>query len=376
MNNTNNINHTNHFDDTSAACVMNIRGGRRFRGVAAVLLCAALIVGVAGCGNRSGEEDAISAGVDKQEYNAVVDIEEGNKNIYVILKSFNDYWQVVQTGAAQAGEDIGCNVYVGGSLTEAGWMAQQELIEEAMAAEADGIVIAADDSVKLSAVVSKAYQSGIPTVLIDTGVNTEDYDVVFMTDNLLAGGMAAEEMLNQLRQKGVGEEEEVQIAIQVGVSSSQTINERLAGFSQYWTKHAPEGWNILTEVKCNDGEVEKAKECARDFFDEYPSIDGVFGTNNGSTMGFAHVVRERGLKDVVVVGYDFSEEIGALIASEDYWAATVLQRQYEMGYQGVVAAMRLGDGESVDKKFINTGVVIVNKDTLDDPQVQVILEQN
>ena len=53
-------------------------------------------------------------------------------------------------------------------------------------------------------------------------------------------------------------------------------------------------------------------ECAKELL-EYPNLKGVFGTNSGSTVGFARAVKEQERKDLALVGFDYSEEIAELI---------------------------------------------------------------
>lgn len=311
------------------------------------------------------------------EYQELTEIKDGCRNIYVVVKAYeSSYWKVMLEGVKTAGEELNCNIYAAGSNAESEWQIQEKLVEEACMRGADAIILASDDSERLANVVSRAHEMGIQIILADTIVNTEEYDLCYMTDNLMAGQNAAKEMLRLLKEAGNSENEEVKVAIQVGSIGSQTINERLAGFSHYWTKYAPDGWSIIDDVKCNEGDEDKAVECANEFFETYPDIRGVFATNNGSTVGFARVLKEQGKTDVCMVGFDYSDDMADLIASEKYYASTMLQRQYDMGYQGVYSALKFIDGESSDVKFIDTGVVVVNKDCINDPDIQEILEHN
>ena len=116
--------------------------------------------------------------------------------------------------------------------------------------------------------------------------------------------------------------------------------------------------------------------CAEELLDSYSGIRGVFGTNNGSTVGFARVIKERGRTDIAVVGFDYSDEMKELITDNDYNAATMLQKQYAMGQYAVQSALDAIDGKKSDIKFVDTGIVVVNNDTISDPEVQEILRYN
>ena len=308
---------------------------------------------------------------------ALSDIKEGRKNIYLIVKSLDSsYWNVVIDGAKDASDDFDCNVYCSGSYVESDWESQSNLLDDAMEANADAVLIAPCDSVKLSNKIEQVYSNGINVLFIDTAANTERYDVSYMTDNLMAGQNAAEEMLRQLKAVGNREDEALKVGIQIGVVSSQTINERLAGFLQYWSRNAPKDWEVVSDIKCNDGDIEKGVTMTKELLENDPDIKGVFGSNNGSTVALARVIKEEGRTDVVVVGFDYSEEIAGLIASDEYTASSMLQRQYFMSYTGIETALKLIDGGKVENKFIDMGVVAVNRDNLDTPEIEEVLNHN
>lgn len=346
----------------------------RIKKIAALALSLALCCGLfSGCSKPAEVSDTREIPV----FTAANETIEGRKNIYLIVKNVDSsYWQVIMEAVRDSGNDHDCNIFSSGTHSEADWDIQERLIDDAVAAGADMIIFAPNDSVKLSKKVSEVYNSGIPIVLVDTVVNTEDYCICYMTDNLRAGQNAAREMLERLRAAGVSEDEEAYIAVQVGSVYSQTISERLAGFCQYWTKNAPENWKILDEVKNNEGSVDCAVTCAEEFLDAYSGIRGVFGSNNGSTVGFARAIKARGRTDVAIVGFDYSDEMRDLISDENYNAATMLQKQYYMGYKAVETALAIGNGEEITVKFVDTGIAVVNKDTLNDPEVQEILSHN
>ncbi|MBR1738970.1 MAG: substrate-binding domain-containing protein [Ruminococcus sp.] len=336
------------------------------------------LAAVCGCANKKKDSAAQETKTEPAPpFSALGEVVEGRRDIYVIVKNMeSSYWKAIIQGAEDAGALYDCNIYLSGSYAETDWESQERLMDEALAAGADALVLAPNDSVKLSAKIDEVYDSGLPVIFIDTVANTNSYDICYMTDNLMAGQQAAEEMLYQLRGRGLDENSPLLVGIQVGSTSSQTINERLAGFSQYWNNNAPEGWEIISDIKCNEGNADKAVDCANELIDEYPEVKGVFGSNNGSTAGFAKVVKERGRTDITVVGFDYSDSIADLIASEDYSAATMIQRQYDMALLGVQAALSILDGGSYEVKFVDTGIAVVNGENIETPEIQQLLEHN
>lgn len=299
----------------------------------------------------------------------------GEKTIYVIVKVLgNQYWSVLQAGAEQAGKDLGCKVVVVGTALESDIEGQLTLLQNAVSAQADGIVIAPLDSVSLDAPITEAYNSGIPVVLVDTVIKSDNYSAALLTNNVEAGKTAAEELIRLFKEKGIVETEEAQVAIQVGSSGSQTINDRVAGFTQYWSENAPEAWTILSnDIKVNEGDISKAVGFAQDFMTTYPNLKGVFGPNNGSTVGFVTGLTEAKRTDIAMVGFDFSSEIETMIRGGEFDVSSVVQRQYFMGYDGVKTALELANGGTVAEKTIDTGVILVDKNNVDSEEVQGVI---
>lgn len=358
------------------------------RKVTAVLLAAAMAVaGLTGCGSQSGSgkpagtaaaevsQGTASDKAEESKASAKGEAAKSGKTIYVIVKVLgNQYWSVLQAGAEQAGKELGCNVVVIGTALESDIEGQLTLLQNAVSAQADGIVIAPLDSVSLDAPITEAYNSGIPVVLVDTVIKSDNYSAALLTNNIEAGKVAAEELIRRLKDKGVSETEAAQIAIQVGSTGSQTINDRVKGFNAYWSENAPKTWEVLNnDIKVNDGDISKAVGFCQDFITTYPNLKAVFGPNNGSTVGFVTGITESGRSDISMVGFDFSAEIESMIRAGEYDVASVVQRQYYMGYDGVKTALELSDGNQIEEKTVDTGVILVDTNNVDDNEIQSII---
>ncbi|MBP5268794.1 MAG: substrate-binding domain-containing protein, partial [Ruminococcus sp.] len=226
-------------------------------------ICTAMLFCLAGC--EQEEPDIVSEFEPAPEFSPLTEIKEGRKNIYLIIKTFNsDYWDVVVDGAKAGGEDFDCNVYYSGCNNESDWESQCRLLEEAAEAGADAVLLAPNDSVKLSAEIEKVYSKGIKMVLVDTIAITDSYDVCFMTDNLMAGQLASAEMIEQLHKKGYSDNDTIQVGVQVCATATQTINERLAGFLQFWSNYAPDNWTVISDIKFNEGDIDRGCQCTND----------------------------------------------------------------------------------------------------------------
>jgi len=296
--------------------------------------------------------------------------------IYFITKVIgNAYWSVVEQGAKDAAADLGLkNLVVTGVPSEADVEKQIELLQNAVSAKADAICLGPVDSTAMAGDVSAAFKTGIPIIIVDTMINTDDYTMVLITDNVAAGSCASVKMLKLLKESGLAEDKAAQVAIQVGSIGSQTILDRLKGFNEHWAQHAPKAWVVLNnDVKVNDGDISKAVGFAQDFLTTYPNLKAVFGPNNGSTVGFVIGLKEANRTDIAMIGFDFSKEIESMIREGNFTVATVVQMQYRMGYDGVVEGVKAAQGIAPKEKYVDTGVFLVDKNNIDEPQFEKVI---
>jgi ribose transport system substrate-binding protein len=244
------------------------------------------------------------------------------------------------------------------------------MLQNAVSAKADAIVIAVADSQAQANAVSDAFKSGIPIVMVDTKAATDDYSAALLTDNVRAGELAAETLIAKMKAR-LADSDACEIAMQIGSTGSQTIIKRMEGFQAYWAANAPAAWTLLKDdIKVNDGDISKAIQFGHDFLTAYPNIKGFFSPNTGSTVGFATALKEANRSDITMVGFDFSPEMQDIVRNPDFNGATMLQRQYLMGYDGVRIALELANGGSVAQKDVDTGVLAVDINNIDSAEVK------
>ena len=110
--------------------------------------------------------------------------------------------------------------------------------------------------------------------------------------------------------------------------------------------------------------MKKAQEDASGLLKENTDIKGFFGCNNTSTVGIVNALSEEERTDVVLVGFDLAEETKQMIQNPAYHAVTVLQKQDQMGYLGMLSLDSLMRGEKSEQKYFDTGVIMVDSDYL------------
>lgn len=348
--------------------------------LAALLMCAAMVTSVVGCTSNDKKADTTTEVTKTTKATEATEAIAGKASedmtVYFLTKILgNQYWSVVEEGANVAAKELGVNLVITGLANESEVEKQVQLLQDAVSAQADAIVIGPVDSTAMVNPIADAYKSGIPIVCVDTMINSDNYSAALLTDNIKAGKTAAEEMILRMKEQGISETETAQIAIQIGSSGSQTIIDRLKGFNEYWDENAPKAWEVLNDdIKVNDGDIIKAVGFTQDFITAYPDLKAVFGPNNGSTVGFVTGLQEAGRTDLVMVGFDFSTEIEQMIRGGEFEVATIVQKQYLMGYEGVYTAVALARGEEIPEKTVDTGVLVVDKVNIDDAVVKEIID--
>lgn len=337
----------------------------RYEKMWALLISACILAGgVAGCGNQAEPQGTVTQKVAeapaKQDFKAVTSVKSGQKNVYAVVKAINgSYWKKVIAGMKKAGEENGINVYVGGVNKDGNWELQRAMLLDAQAKKADSIILGAADSMHLTETAKNLRGDKLPVVLVDTMMNTEDYDASYMTNNLAAGAEVAKKMVELLKESGVSEEEEITVVMHVSNLASRTISERLDSTIANWYNVAPKKWKISKAYLINYGDEQTAGELVEKTLQDQ-SVKGIIACNNSSTKATIAAVMKEGRKDLSVMGFDLSDPAVVALKDGSYHFATIAQNPEKMGYEAVMAAAALANGETVSERDVNTGIAVID----------------
>ncbi|MDP0381618.1 ABC transporter substrate-binding protein [Glaesserella parasuis] len=286
--------------------------------------------------------------------------------IAVIVKSANStFWQNVRKGAETAGADLGgkYKVTFQGPESETAIDAQVNMVDNAVNRGVAGIVLAASDPVALVPAVRKAYESGIPVVLIDSGLNSDGkyYQSFLATDNRAAGKLAAEKLLAKV--KGG------KVAVMSFTQGAASAIERTGGFIDEVKSKAD--YKIVGPYYSNS-EMVTALNQTEDVLGSNPDIAAIFGANEPTAVGMARAVKQKGFAGkIVAVGFDGNSDLQNFVR-DGTLDGIVVQSSYQMGYTGVDTIGKLIKGEKVEK-VIDTGVVYVTKENIDSEEAKAVL---
>jgi ribose transport system substrate-binding protein len=279
--------------------------------------------------------------------------ESSDYKVYLItMDQMDQHWVNVDKGAQKAASELGGIEYK--------WLApdvkddakQIECINNAVAGGADAILLAANGPNAVTAALKEAAGAGVIIIYVDSAANFPAVQTL-ATDNTAAGTTAGKEMLKELTAKGVKSGKIGVISVNSATASTVA---REAGFRKAFEGT---GFTILETQYC-DGDAARSKDMSANFITQ--GVVGLFGANEGSTVGVGNAIAEAG-KSVIGVGFDKSDMILSLIKN-GYLLATMAQNPDVMGYEGMKTAYKALKGEKISPEYFDTGVSVLTKASL------------
>jgi ribose transport system substrate-binding protein len=292
-------------------------------------------------------------------YKKISHLKQTEKVIAVIPKgTASMWWEVVHAGANKAGEELGYKISWTGPEQETDREKQIQAVQDAIVTKTMAIVLAPNDQKALARPVLEIKKEGIPCVIIDSAVdvNSDDYVSFVATDNFLAGGDGARCLGKALNGKG-------NVILTKFVPNSASTDARADGFRQTIEKEFPD-IKIINE-QYTQGTVEDARQKTIDMLTRNKNVDGIFAVNQPSSVGAYKALQAHGSAGhIKMVGFD-SDPILIDGIAEGGVEALVVQNPFEIGYQGVIAAVSALEGKTVPKKMPIPSM-LVNKDNLEE----------
>ncbi len=275
---------------------------------------------------------------------------DGKLKIQLItMDQMDQHWANVDKGAKKAVAEIGNIEYKWNAPSAKDDAQQIECINNAVAQGADAILLAANGPDAVTAALKEATAAGVKIIYVDSAANYPG-EATLATDNKAAGKTAGQAMLNKFKEQGITSGSIGVISVNAATASTVA---RENGF-----KSAFEGtaFTILETQYC-DGDASRSKDAAANFITQ--GVVGLFGANEGSTVGVGNAIHESA-SSVVGVGFDKSDMIQQLI-KDGYLLCTMAQNPDVMGYEGIKAAVTVLKGQTIVNKNVDTGVSVLTK---------------
>lgn|SRR5574344_655869 len=274
----------------------------------------------------------------------------------ITMDQMDQHWVACNQGAQDAGKELGVKVVFNSPDTKDD-NKQIECINNSVAQGADAILVAANAPDSQVSALKEAAAAGVKIVYVDSPANFESLRL-FATDNEAGGKKIGEALLAELNKKGITSGK---IGV-IGVNpATESCNSREKGFRSAFT-----GTNFtLLETQYCDGDATRSKEAADNFIAQ--GCVAVYGSNEGSTVGAGNAVKEAKAAgiDVIGCGSDASDTNKSLV-KEGALLCIMGQNPYQMGYQGVKAAVDILNGVDMGGyKYVDTGVNVITAANVD-----------
>lgn len=313
-----------------------------------IILVIAMLLSVA-CSSDQGKTEETKASTEKaSDSGEAAETGDDTFIVLVTMDSINQYWVGMDEGAKAEAEAQGVKYQ---------WMApdqkddqqQIERVNNAVAAGANAILIAANGPDAITAALKEASEAGVKIVYVDSPANF-DAVATYSTNNTEAGKTAGEEMLAELESRGITSGKIG--VVSVNAATDSTVS-RDNGF-----RSAFEGTDFeLLETQFADGDAKRAQDYAEGFIAQ--GCVGIFGANENCAIGVGNAIKGANAKDEVVgVGFDPSDVVKSLI-DEGNLLCAMEQNPDIMGKMGVQAALKALKGEDVGEKVVDTGVAVI-----------------
>jgi erythritol transport system substrate-binding protein len=230
---------------------------------------------------------------------------------------------------------------------------QSQLIDTAIGRGAKAIILDNAGSEASIAAVQKAKDAGVPSFLIDREINATGVAVSQIVSNNYQGAqLGAEEFVKLMGEKGnyvelLGREADLNAGI------------RSKGYHDIIDEY-PE-LKMVAQQSANWSQTEGYSKMET-ILQANPDIKGVISGNDTMAMGAIAALQAAGRKDVIVVGFDGSNDVRDSITAGGI-KATVLQPAYAQAQMAVEQAdtfIKTGKGPAEEKQLMDC--VLINAD--------------
>jgi len=321
----------------------------------------AMVIPWAGCGKPAaqpaakpvGEPAAAPAG------QAAKPAAAGSPRIAVVLKaSESEFWQIVKHGAETAGRELGATVTVQSPVSESQVEKQISVVENAVSAKPDAIVLAPTQSSPLVPAIEAAMAQGLPVVTIDSKADTEKVASFLASDNRRIGTIAADAMAKALTAKTGAPAGKV--AAITFFSGAASLEMRKQGFEERLREKYPQ--IQIVDFRDAGGQTGKSIAFVENFLTAYPDLKGIFANNQPTGEETVRALDDAKRKNLAVVVVDAGEqEVWGL--RNGYVDAMIVQMPWKMGYMGVEYAIKAAKGEKLPP-FVDTGIAAISPEMI------------
>ncbi len=273
-------------------------------------------------------------------FSAFAKDKEGRFVIGMSQCNLNEPWRINMNAVIKkAAEKYADQLVVVYKDAQADSLKQRSHVEEFVIAGIDLLIISPFEAVPLTEPIAKAYQAGVPVIVLDRRVMGDQYTQFIGADNKKIGRYAGEWIVKTLGGKG-------NVIELKGMMTSIPAQDRNSGFRE---GIAGSDLNILFDVDYNwmEENARKEMESALARFDK---IDLVYAHNDPGAHGAYLAAKAAGREqEMKFVGIDALPNEGVAYVQQGILSATF---EYPSGGDvAIEQALKILNGENVEKEI-------------------------
>src|SRR5436305_12378913 len=265
----------------------------------------------------------------------------------------HEFWKSIHAGAIKAQRELSTNgaeveIIWKGPLREDDREQQIQVVEGFTSQGVNGIVLAPLDNRALARPVEEAKTAGVPTVIIDSALESNSIVSFVATDNRKGGMLGADRLGELLGGKG-------KVILLRYAEGSASTTDREEGFLSEMKQKFP-GIELISKDQYAGATRDTAKRSSENLLNRFgDDVQGIFTPNESSTAGMLSALQDIGKAGkVIFVGFDTSQMfIDAMRAKQLH--GNGVQNPFNVGYLGVRTMVESLQGKRVEKR-IDTGV--------------------
>ena len=271
------------------------------------------------------------------------------KLIVIITPSHDNPFFAAEASAAEAeAKSLGYATQVYSHDDDAS--KQDQLFDSAIAAHAAAIILdnaGADASI---AAIKKAKDAGIPSFLIDREINATGIAAVQIVSNNYQGAtLGAQAFVSAMGEKG----NYVELT---GKESDTNAGIRSKGYHDVLDQYP--NMKMVAQQSANWDQNEAFSKM-ESILQAHPEVNGVIAGNDTMAMGAIAALKAAGRKDVIVTGFDGSNDVRDAVLAGTAKATVLQPAAKEASYAVQLADKFLKDGKTgVDEKISMDCVLI------------------
>ncbi|MDR3495703.1 MAG: ABC transporter substrate-binding protein [Ancalomicrobiaceae bacterium] len=266
----------------------------------------------------------------------------------------NPFFVALAKGAEAKAKEINPKVQVNALGFEYDLGKQVTQIDNFIASGVDMIMLNAADKKALAPAVKKAQAAGIVVVAVDVG--SDGVDATVMTDNIQAGSIACQYIVDKLGGKG-------DVIIENGPQVTAVVD-RVTGCKQVFAKNP--GIKVLSDDQDAKGSREGGLNVMQALLTRFAKVDAVFAINDPQAIGSDLAAKQLKRTGIIITAVDGAPDIEVALKGDTQIQASASQDPYKMAQMAVTVGYDVMNGKKPEKTEILMDSKLVTRENVKD----------